>query len=100
MGSKLENLLKKSVKDSKITKFLHSNLYGTDFEIKFISPLDDLFEYSLTFSKEKTGDKILKNINNFCCITNALSDYLYSHSFIIAKNLRLFFTKAITNFFY
>ena len=95
----LKNSVKKTVKASEIAKFLTSNLYGNDIEIKFISPLDDLCEYSLAFSKEKVSDEILKSINNICFISSELPENLYSNSFIIVKNPRLAFAKAVTNFF-
>jgi UDP-3-O-[3-hydroxymyristoyl] glucosamine N-acyltransferase LpxD len=99
MGDYLEKNEKHSIMASDISEFLGAEIYGDDIEIRNVKSLDQVTNYSLTFSKNKVGDVFFKQNSNIAIIMSYLPENIFSNSVIVVKNPRLAFAKVLTHFF-
>jgi len=87
-----------TVKISDIAKYLDTNYYGHDFTINNVASLDNIKEYSLAFSKNKSLIKIDKKV---LLLVPMEFEYHFDYNFTVikAKNPRLLFAKVVNEFF-
>jgi len=91
--------MQKKIFSSDISKFLNLDLYGDNFEVKSPRPLDEPFKNSIVFMKnyDENIDGTLENIGDVLVITNnKMRTY---PNFIISKNPKLDFVRAVVYFF-
>jgi len=100
MGDKITGDAKLNLKASDIARFLNGEFHGVDIQIKTVEPINDITENALVFSKEKIQKHLLEKLQDVCIVTSALPDEgTGRNAFILVKNPRLAFAKALSEFF-
>ena len=100
MGDKITGDAKLNLKASYIARFLNGEFHGVDIQIKTVEPINDITENALVFSKEKIQKHLLEKLQDVCIVTSALPDEgTGRNAFILVKNPRLAFAKALSEFF-
>jgi len=99
MGNKIKVYQERYVTASDIAKFLGTDIYGEDVQIKTVRSIDDASDNALVFSKGKLESDFLKNIGQVCFITSDLPDFIGNNAFILVENPRLAFAKTLSEFF-
>ena len=85
-----------SCRASDIARFLGTELYGNEIELIGVSPLSFPCPNSLVFSKVKLVNECFHKV---CFIVPELPEVMGSNAFIVVKNPRLSFAKAVQEFF-